>query len=85
MKQLDLEIKTNGRTYTQVKRTDTKAMYKSDDGVIEVFKIKIAPAAEIYGKQYPDRESYPGNELFGVSAYCYSSREDLAELKYNSL
>lgn len=85
MKQLDEEVKSNNRIYKQVKRTSDKAMYKSDDGIIEVFKIKIAPEAEIYGKKYPEREVYPGNEDFGKIAWCFTRNIKEAENKYNLL
>ena len=69
----------------EAKRDEAKAMYKADDGVIEVFKIKILPESEIYGKKYLEREGYPSNEDFGKIAWYYSSMGDLAEDKYNSL
>lgn len=85
MQKLENIVHTNDRDYHLVKRTDTKAMYQSDDGVIEVFKIEILPEQEIYGTLYPEREKYPSSERFGVSAWCHTSRMDLAELKYQSL
>ena len=85
MQRLENIVHTNDRDYRLVKRTDTKAMYQSDDGVIEVFKIEILPEQEIYGTLYPEREKYPSAERFGVCAFCYTSRMDLAELKYQSL
>lgn len=85
MQKLEDIVHTNDRDYHLVKRTDTKAMYKSEDGVIEVFKIEILPEQEIYGTWYPEREKYPHSEAFGRNAFCYTSRMDLAELKYESL
>lgn len=85
MQKLEDIVHTNDRDYHLVKRTDTKAMYQSEDGVIEVFKIEILPEQEIYGTLYPEREKYPNTNCFGVSAFCYTSRMDLANLKYESL
>ena len=85
MKQLENEYTAHNRVYKLVKRTDKVAMFKSDDGVVEVFKIKILPATEIYGREYPERESSPSDEDFGKIAWCYTNRIDLAELKYKQL
>ena len=89
MEQLDIEVQTNNRVYRLVKRTTSKAMYKSDDGVIEVFKIKVAPEQEIYGRTYPEREVYPNSEDFGRIAWCYNGKSEdsnkLAEERYNIL
>ena len=51
------------------------AIYKRSDDVYEVFKVKVSPAAEIFGKQYPEREAYPANEEFGLTAWCFTDRE----------
>jgi hypothetical protein len=56
--------------YELVERTDNVAMHKSDDGVMEVFKIKILPPAEIYGREYPEREVSPPDEDFGKIAFA---------------
>ena len=85
MKQLENEYTAHNRVHKLVKRTDKVAMYKSDDGVVEVFKIKTAPAQEIYGKEYPDREIFCNDEDFGKIAFCYTSNYDKAELKYKQL
>ena len=85
MKQLENEYTAHNRVYKLVKRTDKVAMFKSEDGVVEVFKIKILPAAEIFGREYPERESSPSDEDFGVLAWTYTSRYDKAELKYKQL
>ena len=69
---------------TLVERTDEKAWYKRDDDVHEVFKIKIAPEQEIYGRQYPEREKYPGNEDFGHWAWCFNN-EKSARKKYEQI
>lgn len=84
MEVLPIEIRANGRDYRQVKRTDKKAMYISDDGVIEVFKVKIDKEGEIFGKKYPKREHYPTNEDFGKIAWCFTNM-DRANMRYDSL
>jgi len=84
MKKLDLEIKTNGRTYRQIKRNEYKAMYLSNDGYYEVFNIHVIPPGEIFGKYYPERESYPSTEEFGVRAWCTKNKERAEEI-YNNI
>ena len=68
-----------------VKRTDKKAWYLRDDGVHEVFKIKVR-REEIsqQGKQYPKREIYPNNEDFGRIAWNYID-EMKARNKYEEI
>lgn len=85
MQKLEDSYTSHGRVFKLVKREETKAMFKSDDGVVEVFKIKILPAAEIYGRSYPERESSPSDEDFGKIAWCYSSDYKAAEIRYQSL
>jgi hypothetical protein len=67
-----------------VERTETKAIYERSDSYYEVFKIKIAEAEEVFGEKYPRREVYPGNEDFGLSAWCFQYK-DRAKLRYDKL
>jgi len=85
IQQLSTNYTAHQRTFNLVKRDENKAMYQSEDGVIEIFKIKVLPAAEIYGKSYPEREGFPSDEDFGRIAWCYGSNTEAAERKYNSL
>jgi len=80
MKILEKQIKTNGTTYSLVKRTSWKAMYKAEGGQYEVFKVKVLPATEMFGNPVPEREKFPGNEDFGKFAWCLSSREKADEI-----
>ena len=84
MEKLSETISANGRVYKQVKRAEKKAMYKSMDGIIEVFKIRIDKKCEIFGREYPEREHYPSSEEFGVIAWCYTNM-DIANRRYDSL
>lgn len=69
-----------------LKRTDNKAIYLRDDGVYEVFAIKIREARIAFDKEYPEHERYPGNEDFGKTAWCYSrAGKELAFKRYESL
>jgi hypothetical protein len=67
-----------------IMRTDKKALYKRSDDVWEVFLIKIDEACHVFGKSYPRREVYPGNEDFGKTAYCYND-EKSAKYKYDKI
>lgn len=73
-----------GLTAKLLMRTDKKAIYYRWDDVYEVFRIKIAEAAEIFGKSYPKREVYPCNEDFGKTAWCYKQKEN-AIRRYNAI
>jgi hypothetical protein len=73
-----------GMTATLVERTDKKAMYKRWDDVYEVFRIKISKEKILFGKTYPRREVYPGNEDFGSTAWCFKD-EKLASKRYDVL
>jgi hypothetical protein len=89
LQKLDERIKMNGVGIQNlhaslVKRTDDKAWYIRDDNVHEVFKIKIEEKQEVFGKTYPRRERYPGNEDFGQWAWCFRKEEN-ARYKYNNI
>jgi len=71
-------------TATIIIRTRKKAMYYRSDGCYEVFKIVIAPAQIVFGKSYPKREVYPGNEDFGFTAWCFHD-ETTAYKKYKEI
>lgn len=85
MQKLNEIYQAHGRVFKLVKRDGYRAMYKSSDGVTEVFLIKHLRAANIYGKDYPEREGVPSDEDFGKIAWCYSSNSTLAEARYESL
>lgn len=84
MKKLSKEIRKNGIDYVLVERTETKAIYKSNEDFYEVFKIRIRKDCEIFGKSYPDMELYPNNEDFGKTAWCYSGYKNALK-RYNKL
>jgi len=67
-----------------IERTKRKAIYERSDDVVEVFLVKISPATEAFGKSYPEREVYPGNEDFGKTAWTYRTLEK-ARRRYNKI
>ena len=92
MVQLKTEpFRKNGLWYEQVKRTEKKAMYgiklaSDSEGYhgYEVFVIKVLPKEEAFGKEFPEREKFPGNEDFGKFAWSLSTR-DTADTYYSEL
>jgi hypothetical protein len=81
---------TEPRTYTQLERTDTFALYeRSFDGSVkdyEVFKIMIHKKGRIIFKKVvqEDTEHYPSNAEFGRFAWSCSTKERAMEL-FNQL
>jgi len=84
MRTLEKEVKTNGNTYTLIKREAYKAMYISKDGMYEVFKIRIDPPTVIFNNEVPEREHYPSTEEFGKIAWCTRHVERAEEI-YNEI
>jgi hypothetical protein len=67
-------ISKNGHIYTQLDRSECVAVYemKTKEGILaghEVFLITVRPKRDIYGTIYPQKEAFPSNEAFGVSAW----------------
>lgn len=58
-----------------LERIGKKALYRRDDGIYEVFEVKVKEATTLFGRSYPKREAYPTNEDFGYTAECFSSYE----------
>ena len=89
MEKLDRIVKITGvgipnLMATCIERNDFKAMYLRDDRIYEIFYIKKAKAATIFGKDYLDREVYPSNEDFGFIGSCTHDKERAYEI-YNGL
>jgi hypothetical protein len=79
---LPLQIGHSDHKCQQAWRDETHAVYKhsgSHGQFIgwEVILIKVAPAARIFGKDYPEREVYPSNEDFGRYALSVGAQHDL--------
>ena len=79
IQELEKSFKKNGCFLEQVKRTEKTALYAvkgSSTGPTigyEVWKITIDPPAEVFGKQYPEKEHAPSNEEFGSLAWSWCS------------
>src|SRR5438552_212361 len=84
MESLATELTYQGRTLRQLKRIGMIAIYdvRNKGNLLygyEVIIIKIAPAAEIYGKSYPEREAYPSSSKnsndWGNLAWSFGRRQ----------
>lgn len=69
-----------------VKRTDNVCFYERWDNVYEVFRPNIqTKGSKIFDTYFDDdTETYPGNEDFGKTAFCFSQKK-YADECYNKL
>jgi hypothetical protein len=79
---LPLEVGHSDHKCQQVWRDNTHSVYQhfgSHGQFIgwEAILIKVAPAARLFGKDYPAREVYPSNEGFGRYALSVGAQYDL--------
>lgn len=88
MQTLPTELQVGGFDLKQVERKGSVAIYSQSKGgaVIsyEVIKVQLRPAEIIHGKPYPERETYPGNEKWGLEAWSCVSLER-AKLRLNGM
>ena len=82
MEHLSTTHAANGYEYEQVWRKGMTAIYKQlrTEDTYEVIKIKISPASEVFGKSYPEREVYPGNEEWGKLAWTVRGLKEATTL-----
>jgi hypothetical protein len=89
IRQLPLNFGVNGYQYTQLRRTDTVALYTGVNNrgstTYEVHKVRFKPllSAKFKGLNgvikivnYPDREILASNEEFGRFAWSYHTEPD---------
>ena len=75
MKTLPKTLKKNSFVYTQIERTESKAIYSQycpdAERIVayEVFIIRKHKGYEIAGKHIEPAETYPHNEAFGKTAW----------------
>ena len=92
MQPLKTQFRCNGFDYQQCERSPLAAIYRqSDDSSnrlsYEVVKIRVAPAANVFGEDLPEREVYPPSSAWGTSGWTYSGENALAHArrKFESL
>jgi hypothetical protein len=83
MQILEVELRVQNRTLKQVKREGMVALYElhGANGLLygyEVILVRVLPAQEIMGRQYPEREAFPANESWGKEGWSYgvSQKQD---------
>lgn len=88
MRPIDTHFTLRGFEMQQVKRHDNVAIYsQSRDGhplAWEVVVIRIAPAANICGNEYPEREIYPNDEAWGKRGWTCLTLEE-AERRFEDV
>lgn len=93
MKKLPAIVRTKGTRFkenyaTLLERSGNVCIYQREDGydyeVYEIFSIQIETGRKVFGKTFPERESYPSNSDFGKTAWCITNRERAFE-KYMEL
>lgn len=82
--QIELKGLNQKVTSTLIQRHQNLCLYKRSDNIWEVFYPNHNKEGLLFGKHYPERESYPSNEDFGKTAWCYTS-EEKAWLKFEQL
>ena len=80
MKPLSDILRKNGFTYTLVLREGQSCIYEQSvaekTAYYEVFIVQVRPQETIKGKMLPNREVFPGNEDFGVTAWSCRTLDD---------
>lgn len=83
MEPLSTRIEHTGFTLTQVRRDGNFAVYAQSRGgrvtSYEVIEVQRRKAETIAGRAYPEREAYPGNELWGRAAWTVMDRHEALE------
>lgn len=82
------KIRKNGFDYIKIRVGERSCiyaqLYEEKPIGFEVFIIKVQKESERFGKTFPAKFRFPGNEDFGKWAWSYRSLE-LAENKFNEL
>jgi hypothetical protein len=88
---LKTESHVQNRTLKQIKRQGSVALYElyGPRGQLygfEVVVIRVRRTEELFGRWYPERETYPGNEDWGTYGWSYL-KSDLAgaQKRFDSL
>lgn len=90
MKPLEKTVNKNGYTYNLLKRNNVVALYEQIDkevGLVghEVFEVIVLPEKEMFGKYVPEREKFPVDNDFGVTAFSVGKDLDVALSRFDKL
>jgi len=85
---LELEINYNRYTYTQVLKGKRYCLYEqrgvANMRCFELFEIKVLAPMHLNGKKYEEREVFPKDSDFGITAWAICDL-DKALAKFNEL
>jgi len=90
-KRLEIEVKTNGHSYTLFRRSEKVACYKQyfEDTLVgfELFIIPIRKEETIKNVTYPLREVFPSTSVWGENAWTLPAftPEDKVIERFNKL
>lgn len=80
MRKLEQQLTKNKFIYTQLERTDKVAIYEQrhpEAGIMsyEVFKVRIAKESVMFDTVIPERERFPNDTDFGITAWSIRDKE----------
>jgi hypothetical protein len=87
MKTLSTELTSKGWSFKQLQRSGNVAIYQRSFNVMDYYETIIVQERKEYiiaGNTIPEHEAYPGDEEFGITAWCFVSLES-ATKKFNQL
>lgn len=88
MEKLKEQFRKHGYDYSMVNRSDIAAIFQQSDAgkviAFEVIKVRISKACHTFGKDYPEREIYPGDNEWGLYGWTYKTLAD-AQARFNQL
>ncbi len=74
------DFSANGFRFTQVAREGPIALFRrckpGGAGHFELVRLREVEASEIYGRDYPAREVYPGNEKWGTDGFTVMDEKE---------
>lgn len=88
-KLLPPEYSHSGMVFKNIEKSDYAVIYEhqnknESESIYEVFKRKVMKQVTIQGKLIPAHEKIPGNESFGVWAWCIRDKKQ-AYLKFQEI
>jgi len=74
------KLRKNGFAYTLILRKGQSAIYRQQVteklAYFEVFIIQVKPEQNLFGRYYPEREVFPSDNVFGISAWSFRNFDD---------
>lgn len=80
METIPEKFTTNGYRFERLDRTGMIALFRrykpGGSDTFELVRIRVADASQIYGRDYPEREVYPGAEKWGTDGFTLTSEKE---------